>query len=242
MKKLIFLFALMAVFILALAACGSDEAPINNELATDEYEANTYSDAQHVIEDEYYETTPADVATNTYEDEKDSYIVVQHTVEDANPQTETPTTTPTITPSQTTTEPINEPAAPSTTTTVEPPVIDEPATNQQETTAPDNVEQVIEDAHPQVEEPTTTPPQPAEEPVVEPIEEPVATTTTTILNVSGINCGRCSTAIRNAVNRLDGSISVSVDIRGGVVTVEHYTRLDVATISNTIVEEGFVVN
>lgn len=43
----------------------------------------------------------------------------------------------------------------------------------------------------------------------------------TILHVEGMSCDHCVRAITNAVGALPGVASVSVDLKGKTVTVEH---------------------
>ena len=63
-----------------------------------------------------------------------------------------------------------------------------------------------------------------------------------IINVKGMSCNHCVTAIKKAVNELTGIGSVNVDLEKGIVTVEFNNSLVTLTkIKHIIEEEGYDV-
>ena len=61
----------------------------------------------------------------------------------------------------------------------------------------------------------------------------------TALIVEGMTCNRCVTAVRRAVQTLDGIESVNVNLRAGAVTVVHYESIDADAIITQIINAGF---
>ncbi len=58
-------------------------------------------------------------------------------------------------------------------------------------------------------------------------------------NVKGMTCAHCQRAVTQAIQSRDGAAQVDVDLDAGVVRVD--SRLDEATISAAIKEEGYEV-
>lgn len=62
------------------------------------------------------------------------------------------------------------------------------------------------------------------------------------LTVEGMSCSHCENSIKKAVGGLDGVDTVSVDLKGKRVSVGYDPdRLDVKTIKDTIVDQGYEV-
>ena len=62
---------------------------------------------------------------------------------------------------------------------------------------------------------------------------------TTTLTVRGVNCQRCAATINTELFALDGVISVSLELAGGILVVEHEPTISVQEISDIILLEGF---
>jgi copper chaperone CopZ len=70
-------------------------------------------------------------------------------------------------------------------------------------------------------------------------ETPLDTTTTLI--VGGMTCSRCVGVIRREVSAVDGVIDVSVDLDSGEVVIEHESDVNIESVKNAIIGEGFTV-
>lgn len=60
-----------------------------------------------------------------------------------------------------------------------------------------------------------------------------------VLQVTGMSCGHCVSAVRRAVSALPGVTGVAVDLQSGTVTVEGTAALE--AVRAAIVEEGYEV-
>ena len=65
--------------------------------------------------------------------------------------------------------------------------------------------------------------------------------TTTTINVDGMTCGHCVSAVRSEVGKLDGVTDVSVDLASGQVTVEAETTPDSAVLQAAVEEAGYEI-
>ncbi len=54
-------------------------------------------------------------------------------------------------------------------------------------------------------------------------------------------CDRCKVAVETAVRAFPGVRAALADVRGKVVTVEHYVRTPLAAIAEAIAAEGYEV-
>lgn len=62
------------------------------------------------------------------------------------------------------------------------------------------------------------------------------------LNVSGMSCGHCVSAVESSVGDLSGVESVKVTLDAGLVDVAFDdSKVTVESIKNTITEEGYTV-
>lgn len=67
-------------------------------------------------------------------------------------------------------------------------------------------------------------------------------TTITTLTVAGMSCGHCEARIKKVVSAIGGVHSVSVDLKGGKVTVELDPGLvSIDAIGSAIEEQGYEV-
>jgi len=65
---------------------------------------------------------------------------------------------------------------------------------------------------------------------------------TTILNVEGMSCSHCENSVKKSVGALNGVTSVTVDLKGKKVTVEHDPeKVSTSTIKEIIEDQGFDV-
>jgi copper ion binding protein len=72
----------------------------------------------------------------------------------------------------------------------------------------------------------------------EPIQlatEPVVTTYT----VEGMTCGHCASSVSDQVGRLDGVVSVDVEVSSGSVTVRSAAPLDRDAVRGAVDEAGY---
>lgn len=60
------------------------------------------------------------------------------------------------------------------------------------------------------------------------------------LNVNGMSCGHCESAVKKALSELDGVKDVLVDLAGKTVTVE-FEKISTYEIKNTIEDLGYDV-
>ncbi|MDE6357297.1 MAG: copper ion binding protein [Eubacteriales bacterium] len=60
------------------------------------------------------------------------------------------------------------------------------------------------------------------------------------LNVNGMSCGHCESAVKKALSELDGVKDVFVDLTGKTVTVE-FEEISTEEIKNTIEDLGYDV-
>lgn len=60
------------------------------------------------------------------------------------------------------------------------------------------------------------------------------------LNVNGMSCGHCESAVKKALSELDGVKDVFVDLTGKTVTVE-FEKISTEEIKNTIEDLGYDV-
>ncbi len=64
----------------------------------------------------------------------------------------------------------------------------------------------------------------------------------TSLNVEGMSCPHCENSVKKAVGSLNGVESVSVDLKGKKVVVEHDAdKVSVETIKDAIEDQGYDV-
>ena len=68
----------------------------------------------------------------------------------------------------------------------------------------------------------------------------IATTTATY-TVVGMTCAHCAAAVTSEVSRLDGVVSVDVDLAAGLVTVASELPLDPAAVVAAVDEAGYEV-
>lgn len=65
---------------------------------------------------------------------------------------------------------------------------------------------------------------------------------TVTLNVEGMTCGHCSSAVEGALNELDGVSSVKVDLDTGKVDVKYdETKVSAAAMNEAIEDQGYDV-
>lgn len=64
----------------------------------------------------------------------------------------------------------------------------------------------------------------------------------TELNIVGMTCGHCVTAVKNALSTLPGVTNVSVVLAGGLAIIDHSEPLDDSQVERVIKEEGYAVN
>lgn len=65
---------------------------------------------------------------------------------------------------------------------------------------------------------------------------------TTTLNVEGMSCSHCENAVKKSVGALSGVDSVSVDLKGGKVTVCYDPqKVDLKAIKDAIEDQGYDV-
>jgi copper chaperone len=69
----------------------------------------------------------------------------------------------------------------------------------------------------------------------------VSTTTTTTLSVPEIHCDHCKSSIEGALGGLDGVTSAEVSVLEKTVTVTFDESVGLATIKETIEEQGYDV-
>jgi copper chaperone len=69
----------------------------------------------------------------------------------------------------------------------------------------------------------------------------VSTTTTTTLSVPEIHCDHCKSSIEGALGGLDGVTSAEVSVPEKTVTVTFDESVGLATIKETIEEQGYDV-
>lgn len=63
-----------------------------------------------------------------------------------------------------------------------------------------------------------------------------------ILNVEGMSCSHCVTAVNNAVNSLDGISNAEVDLEGKSVTIEYDDdKVALDSIKEAIEDQGYDV-
>ena len=65
--------------------------------------------------------------------------------------------------------------------------------------------------------------------------------TTTVINVEGMTCGHCVSAVQSEVGKLDGVTDVSVDLVSGQVTIVAETTPDPAALEAAVEEAGYEV-
>jgi len=65
--------------------------------------------------------------------------------------------------------------------------------------------------------------------------------TTTTINVEGMTCGHCVTAVKDEVSKLGGVDLVDVDLASGVVTVHSDGPVDPAELAAAVDEAGYRV-
>ncbi|MBU0905934.1 MAG: copper chaperone CopZ [Firmicutes bacterium] len=61
------------------------------------------------------------------------------------------------------------------------------------------------------------------------------------LQVQGMSCGHCVKSIENSVGALNGVEKVSVQLATGTVEIEFNNEVDVHQISDTIEDQGYIV-
>ncbi|WP_395297078.1 heavy-metal-associated domain-containing protein [Kitasatospora hibisci] len=71
--------------------------------------------------------------------------------------------------------------------------------------------------------------------------EPAPVAVTAVYAVAGMTCGHCERAVGEAVAGLPGVTAVSVDVRGGLVTVSAEAELDDATLRAAIGDAGYAL-
>ena len=59
----------------------------------------------------------------------------------------------------------------------------------------------------------------------------------TRLNITGMTCGHCQTAVKNALEGVDGVKKADVDLNSGVATVQG--DADVSALVSAVEEEGY---
>ena len=59
----------------------------------------------------------------------------------------------------------------------------------------------------------------------------------TRLNITGMTCGHCQTAVKNALEGVDGVKKAEVDLNSGVATVQG--DADVKALVSAVEEEGY---
>ncbi|MCG6495283.1 heavy-metal-associated domain-containing protein [Kitasatospora sp. A2-31] len=69
--------------------------------------------------------------------------------------------------------------------------------------------------------------------------EPAPAAVTAVYAVAGMTCGHCEQAVGKAVAGLPGVTAVSVDVRGGLVTVSAEAELDEAALRAAIDDAGY---
>ncbi|GAA4836659.1 heavy-metal-associated domain-containing protein [Kitasatospora terrestris] len=62
---------------------------------------------------------------------------------------------------------------------------------------------------------------------------------TTVYTVAGMTCGHCEQAVGKAVAALPGVTAVSVDVKGGLVTVSAATAIDDEALRAAIDDAGY---
>lgn len=65
--------------------------------------------------------------------------------------------------------------------------------------------------------------------------------TTTTINVDGMTCGHCVSAVQTEVGKLAGVTDVSVDLTSGQVTIVAGTTPDPAALREAVEEAGYEV-
>lgn len=61
------------------------------------------------------------------------------------------------------------------------------------------------------------------------------------LQVQGMSCGHCVSAIENSVGAMNGVQKVNVELNNGTVDVEYNNDVDVQKITDTIEDQGYTV-
>lgn len=63
-----------------------------------------------------------------------------------------------------------------------------------------------------------------------------------VINVEGMSCSHCVSAIQKSVGELDGVKGVTVDLKGKTVTVDHdASKISLGSIKSTIEDLGYDV-
>jgi copper chaperone len=63
--------------------------------------------------------------------------------------------------------------------------------------------------------------------------------TTTVVQVKGMTCGHCVSAVTGEVQKVDGVTSVDVDLESGNVTIESAAPVDTAAVAAAVDEAGY---
>ena len=58
------------------------------------------------------------------------------------------------------------------------------------------------------------------------------------LNVSGMTCGHCKTAVENALKKVTGVVGVNVDLAGGKASVEG-EHVNTDALIAAVIDEGY---
>lgn len=66
--------------------------------------------------------------------------------------------------------------------------------------------------------------------------------TTTTVNVSGMTCGHCVSAVTDEIAKIDGVTTVDVDLASGAVEITSDGPVDPAVISAAVDEAGYDVS
>ena len=61
----------------------------------------------------------------------------------------------------------------------------------------------------------------------------------TVLNVTGMTCGHCESAVTTELLKIDGVTNVDVDLTTGAVTVDSESDLDAEEVGSAIDEAGY---
>lgn len=65
--------------------------------------------------------------------------------------------------------------------------------------------------------------------------------TTTTIQVKGMTCGHCVSAVTEEISKVDGVTNVDVDLESGNVTIASQAPLDTALVSAAVDEAGYEV-
>ncbi|WP_333618106.1 heavy-metal-associated domain-containing protein [Dietzia sp.] len=65
--------------------------------------------------------------------------------------------------------------------------------------------------------------------------------TTTIITVTGMTCGHCTSTVGNAIDALDGVEDVAVDLDSGAVTIRSDGELNRDAVSKAVADAGYAV-